>query len=115
MRSFHWNSGLPLGAQSDQASGEKIADSHSGRKGSAGGFRQRRNNCRYSRKSRVVKNPKLQTGLVLTLVFAALWGLLVWDPFRHLRDVFVNPVQEQAKVSVLFTDPNTQEISDGEH
>ena len=62
-----------------------------------------------------VKNPKLQTVLVLALTFAALWGLLAWDPFRHLRDVFVNPAQEDAKVSSVFTDPNTQEVSSGQH
>jgi hypothetical protein len=62
-----------------------------------------------------VKNPRLQTVLVLALTFAALWGLLVWDPFSHLRDVFVNPALEQAKVSFMYTDPNTQEVSDGQH
>jgi hypothetical protein len=62
-----------------------------------------------------MKNPKLQTVLALALTFAALWGLLAWDPFRHLRDVFVNPAQENAKVSLMFTDPNTQEVSDGQH
>jgi hypothetical protein len=62
-----------------------------------------------------VKNPRLQTGLVLALTFAALWGLLVWDPFIHLRDVFVTPDQEQAKVSFVYTDPTTQEVSDGQH
>jgi hypothetical protein len=61
-----------------------------------------------------MKNPKLQTVLALALTFAALWGLLAWDPFRHLRDVFVNPAQEDAKVSV-FTDPNTQEVSAGQN
>ena len=62
-----------------------------------------------------MKNPKLQTVLVLALMFAALWGLLAWDPFRHLRDVFVNPAQEDAKVLSLFTDPNTQEVSAGQN
>lgn len=62
-----------------------------------------------------MKNPRLQTGLVLALTFAALWGLLVWDPFIHLRDVFVTPAQEQAKVSFVYTDPTTQEVSDGQH
>jgi hypothetical protein len=62
-----------------------------------------------------VKNPKLQALLALVLTFAALLSLLAWDPFRHLRDVFVNPAQEEAKISLLFTDPNTQEVSDGQH
>src|SRR5262245_5148817 len=62
-----------------------------------------------------MKNPKLQTVLALALTFAALWGLLAWDPFRHLRDVFVNPAQENAKVLSLFTDPSTQEVSDGQN
>ena len=62
-----------------------------------------------------MKHSKLQTVLALALTFAALWGLLIWDPFRHLRDVFVNPAQEDAKVSSVFTDPNTQEVSDGQH
>jgi hypothetical protein len=34
------------------------------------------------------------------------------DPFRHLRDIFVSPAQEDAS---LFTDPNTQEVSDGQN
>jgi hypothetical protein len=62
-----------------------------------------------------VKNPKLQALLAVALTFAALWCLLAWDPFRHLRDVFVDPAQEEAKISLLFTDPNTQEVSDGQH
>jgi hypothetical protein len=62
-----------------------------------------------------MKNPKLQTMLALALTFAALWGLLAWDPFRHLRDVFVNPAQENAKVSSLFTDSSTQEVSAGQN
>jgi hypothetical protein len=62
-----------------------------------------------------VKDPRVQTVLALALTFAALWGLLIGDPFRHLRDVFVNPTQEQAKVSFVFTDPSTQEVSDGQH
>jgi len=62
-----------------------------------------------------MKNPKLQAVLALALTFAALWGLLAWDPFRHLRDVFVNPAQENAKVLSLFTDPSTQEVSDGQN
>jgi hypothetical protein len=62
-----------------------------------------------------VRNPKLQAVLALALTFAALWGLLAWDPFRHMRDVFVNPAQENAKVLSLFTDPSTQEISDGQN
>ena len=62
-----------------------------------------------------MKNPRLKTALVLALTFAALWGLLLWDPFSHLRAVFVNPAQEQAKVSLVFTDPYTQEVSDGQH
>jgi hypothetical protein len=62
-----------------------------------------------------MKNPKLQTVLALALTFAALWGLLTWDPFRHLRDVFVNPAQEDAKVSSVFIDSNTQEVSAGQH
>src|SRR5262245_57564219 len=62
-----------------------------------------------------MKNPKLQTVLALALTFAALWGLLAWDPFRHLRDVFVNPAQENAKVLSLFTDPSTQDVSDGQN
>jgi hypothetical protein len=53
--------------------------------------------------------------LALALTFATLWGLLAWDPFRHLRAVFVNPAQEDNKISFLFTDPNTQEVSSGEH
>src|SRR6516164_8663439 len=61
-----------------------------------------------------MKNPKLQAVLALALTFAALWGLLAWDPFRHLRDIFVNPALENAKVSSLLTDPNTQEVSDGQ-
>ena len=62
-----------------------------------------------------MRNPKLQAVLALALTFAALWGLLAWDPFRHMRDVFVNPAQENAKVLSLFTDPSTQEISDGQN
>jgi hypothetical protein len=62
-----------------------------------------------------MKNPKLQAVLALALTFAALWGLLAWDPFRHLRDVFVNPAQENAKILSLFTDPSTQEVSDGQN
>jgi hypothetical protein len=62
-----------------------------------------------------MKNPKLQTVLALALTFAALWGLLAWDPFRHLRDVFVNPAQEKALVLSYFTDPSTQEVSDGQN
>ena len=62
-----------------------------------------------------MKNPKLQTALALALTFAALWGLLAWNPFRQLRDVFVNPAQEDAKVLLVFTDPNTQEISAGQN
>ena len=62
-----------------------------------------------------MKNPKLQAVLALALTFAAFWGLLAWDPFRHLRDVFVKPALEDAKVSFLFIDPNTQEVSSGEH
>src|SRR6516225_4887372 len=62
-----------------------------------------------------MKNPKLQAVLLLALTFAALWGLLAWDPFRHLRGIFVNPALEDAKVSSLFTDPSTQEVSDGQH
>jgi hypothetical protein len=62
-----------------------------------------------------MKNPKLQTVFALALTFAALWALLAWNPFRHLRDLFVNPAQEHAKVSSLFTDPNTQEVSDGQN
>src|SRR5262245_42547898 len=62
-----------------------------------------------------MKNLKLQTMFVLALTFAALWGLLAWNPFRHLRDVFVNPTQENAKVLSLFTDPNTQEVSNGQN
>jgi len=62
-----------------------------------------------------MKNPKLQTALALALTFAALWGLLAWDPFRHLRDVFVNPAQEKALILSLFTDPRTQEVSDGQN
>ena len=62
-----------------------------------------------------MKDPRLKTALVLALTFAALWGLLQWDPFSHLRAVFVNPAQEQAKVSLVFTDPYTQEVSDGQH
>jgi len=61
-----------------------------------------------------VKNPKLQAVFALALTFAALCGLLAWDPFRHLRDIFVNPALENAKVSSLLTDPNTQEVSDGQ-
>jgi hypothetical protein len=61
-----------------------------------------------------MKNPKLQAVLALALTFAALSGLLAWDPFRHLRDVFVDPAQETAKVLSVFTDPNTQEVSDGQ-
>jgi hypothetical protein len=55
--------------------------------------------------------------LALALVFAALWGLLAWDPFLHLRDVFAKagPAREDAMVYSLFTDPNTQEVSMGEH
>jgi hypothetical protein len=63
-----------------------------------------------------VKSPRIiQTSLVVALTCAALWALLVWNPFRHLRDVFVNPAQEQALVSLVFTDPGTQEVSDGQH
>ena len=64
-----------------------------------------------------MRNPKLQALLTLTLTFVALWGLLVWDPFRHLRDVFAKagPAQEDALVSSLFTDPSTQEVSNGQH
>src|SRR2546425_4953067 len=62
-----------------------------------------------------MKSHKLQTVLALTLTFAALWGLLAWDPFRHLSGVFVNPAQEDAKVASLFTDPNTQEVSAGQN
>ena len=62
-----------------------------------------------------MKNPRLQTGLVLGLTSAALWGLLAWDPFGHLKNVFVNPAEEQAKVSFVYTDPETQEVSDGQH
>jgi hypothetical protein len=62
-----------------------------------------------------MKNPKLQAVLALALTFAAFWGLLAWDPFRHLRDVFVNPAQENAKILSLFTDPSTQEVSDGQN
>jgi hypothetical protein len=43
--------------------------------------------------------------------------LLVWDPFRHLRDVLFarpDPVHEDTTIS-YFTNPNTQEISNGEH
>jgi len=62
-----------------------------------------------------MRNPKLQAVLPLALTFAALWGLLAWDPARHLRGIFVNPALEDAKVTSLFTDPNTQEVSDGQH
>ncbi len=62
-----------------------------------------------------MRNPKLQAVLPLALTFAALWGLLAWDPVRHLRGIFVNPALEDAKVTSLFTDPNTQEVSDGQH
>jgi hypothetical protein len=63
-----------------------------------------------------VRNSKLQGLLTLTLTFAALWGLLVWDPFLHLRNVFAKagPGQEDARVSFLFTDPNTQEVTNGQ-
>jgi hypothetical protein len=63
-----------------------------------------------------VKNSKLQALLTLTLTFTALWGLLAWDPFLHLRNVFAKagPAQEDARVSFLFTDPNTQEVSNGQ-
>ena len=66
---------------------------------------------------RNVKNPKLQIMLVLALTFVALGGLLKWDPFQHLRAIFAqtSPAQEDALVSSLFTDPNTQEVSNGEH
>ena len=29
-----------------------------------------------------------QTFLALALTFAFLYGLLVWDPFRHLKGIF---------------------------
>ena len=63
-----------------------------------------------------MKNSKLQALLTLTLTLAALWGLLAWDPFFHLRNVFAKagPAQEDARVSLLFTDPNTQELSNGQ-
>jgi hypothetical protein len=59
---------------------------------------------------------KLQVLLTLTLTFAVLWGLLVWDPFLHLRNILAKagPAQEDARVSLLFTDPNTQEVSNGQ-
>jgi hypothetical protein len=62
-----------------------------------------------------MKNPKLQAVLVLVLTFAGLWALLAWDPFRHLRDVFVDQALEDAKVTSVFTDPNTQEVSAGQN
>jgi len=62
-----------------------------------------------------VKHPNFRIVFALALTFAALWGLLAWNPFRHMRDVFVNPAQEDAKVTSVFTDPNTQEVSAGQH
>jgi hypothetical protein len=64
-----------------------------------------------------VKSAALQALFTLTLTFVALWGLVVWDPFFHLRDVFAKagPAHEDALVSSVFTDPDTQEVSNGEH
>ena len=72
---------------------------------------------RLKESRRKVKNPKLQIVLVLALTFLALWGLLESEPFRHLRAIFAQtgPAQEDGLVSLLFTDPNTQEVSNGEH
>jgi hypothetical protein len=63
-----------------------------------------------------VKTPKFQFLVTLTLTLVALWGLLVWDPFKHLRDVFAKagPAREEALASLLFTDPTTQEVSNGQ-
>jgi hypothetical protein len=54
---------------------------------------------------------------VIGLTFTTLWGLLAWDPFHHLRDIFANagPVQQDTRFPVLFTDPKTQEVSNGQH
>jgi hypothetical protein len=46
-----------------------------------------------------VRHPNFRIVFALALTFAALWGLLAWHPFRHMRDVFVNPAQEDAKVT----------------
>src|SRR5262245_11015470 len=72
---------------------------------------------RLKESRRKVKNPKLQIVLVLALTFLALWSLLEWEPFRPLRAIFAQagPAQEDGLVSLLFTDPNTQEDSNGEH
>jgi hypothetical protein len=63
-----------------------------------------------------VSHALIRVTLVLVLTPLLLCQLLVWDPFRHLIHVFnrPDPVHEDAKVS-YFTDPNTQEISIGEH
>jgi len=62
-----------------------------------------------------MKNQKLQVALVLVLTATALCGLLMWDPFRHLRDVFAKsgPVKEDALIHHLVADPSTQETSNG--
>jgi len=52
--------------------------------------------------------------VVLTL--ATLSGLLVLDPFRILEEVFVKmggAVREDAMVSSLYKNPETQEVSNG--
>jgi hypothetical protein len=59
---------------------------------------------------------KLQAFLAAAATLTVLWGLLVWDPCRQLRDIFASagPAKEDARVSLLVTDSVTQEVSNGQ-
>jgi hypothetical protein len=60
---------------------------------------------------------RLRVALALVMTAAFFCGFLVWDPFAFLRDLFAKtgPGRDEARVNDVYTDPETQEVTHGEH
>lgn len=64
-----------------------------------------------------MNRPSVQAFSAVAITIVMLATLLAWDPIGRLKNAFVKtgPAREDALVSSYFADPETQEVSNGQH